>query len=150
MALRVRRKERASWRGTVGAGAGSIGLGSGAFTGPYSLRSRVGDEAHTSPEELIGAANAACFAMSLANLLADAGFEVRDVTADATVTLEETPTGFSVTGILLQVEGDAPGVDADTFARLAEQAKSTCPISRALAGTEITLEARLAETGSAW
>ncbi len=88
MSLKIRRRAQARWSGSVARGAGSIGFGSGAFAGPYSLRSRVGDEAHTSPEELIGAANAACFAMSLANLLDEAGFEVRDVTADATVTLK--------------------------------------------------------------
>jgi osmotically inducible protein OsmC len=127
----------------VEAGSGRISVGSGALDGPYSLRSRVGDEPHTNPEELIGAGHAGCFAMSLANLLAEAGHEARDVTATATVNLEQLESGFSVTRIDLEAVGDVPGIDEATFVRLAEEAKATCPISRALAGTEITLTAHL-------
>ena len=143
MGLRIRRKAEARWRGSVEAGSGRISVGSGALDGPYSLRSRVGDEPHTNPEELIGAGHAGCFAMSLANLLAEAGHEARDVTATATVNLEQLESGFSVTRIDLEAVGDVPGIDEATFVRLAEEAKATCPISRALAGTEITLTAHL-------
>src|SRR5919198_1269470 len=133
MGLRIRRKAEARWRGSVEAGSGRISVGSGALDGPYSLRSRVGDEPHTNPEELIGAGHAGCFAMSLANLLAEAGHEARDVTATATVNLEQLESGFSVTRIDLEAVGDVPGIDEATFVRLAEEAKATCPISRALA-----------------
>jgi osmotically inducible protein OsmC len=144
--IRIRRKAEARWQGTVDDGAGRISTGSGALDGPYSLRSRVGDEPHTNPEELIGAGHAGCFAMSLANLLAEEGHEAIDVAATAAVNLEQLDGGFSVTRIELEAVGDVPGVDEATFARLAEQAKATCPISRALAGTEITLTARLRST----
>jgi lipoyl-dependent peroxiredoxin len=143
MAIKIRRTASARWKGTVDAGRGQIELGSGAFKGAYSLRSRVGDEPKTNPEELIGAGHAGCFAMSLANLLSDAGYPPNNVSATAVVNLEETVGGFSVTRIELTAVGDVPNLDSAEFTRLAEEAKATCPISRALAGTEITLDARL-------
>jgi lipoyl-dependent peroxiredoxin len=141
--LRIRRSATARWRGAVEAGAGEIALGSGAFEGPYSLRSRVGDEPHTSPEELIGGAHAGCFAMSVANLVSKAGFVPEQVSASAHVTLEEVEGRFTVTRIDLVATGLVPNLEPQEFVRLAEEAKATCPISRALAGVEITLDARL-------
>jgi osmotically inducible protein OsmC len=82
--------------------------------------------------------------MSLANLLTESGHPPADLKTSAKVRLEQLETGFAITGIALETVGEVPGVDADTFANLAQQAKDTCPVSRALAGTEITLEARLA------
>jgi lipoyl-dependent peroxiredoxin len=82
--------------------------------------------------------------MSLANLLSDAGHPPDDLQTTARVRLEQLETGFSITRIDLETVGTVPGVDEATFARLAEEAKATCPVSRALAGTDITLEARLA------
>lgn len=144
MGIRVRRRAEASWNGNVERGSGRISLASGALDGPYSLRSRVEDEPHTNPEELIGAGHAACFAMSLANLLDEQGHTPNEVHAVATVQLEELDGGFSITRIELVATGDVPGMDESTFARLADQAKRTCPVSRALSGTEITLTAHLA------
>ena len=119
-------------------------MGSGAYEGPFTLRARVDDvERSTNPEELIGAAHAGCFTMSLANLLSESGHPPADLNTTARVRLEQLDTGFTITKIELQTHGEVPGVDADTFANLAQQAKDTCPVSRALAGTEITLEARL-------
>ena len=147
MSIRVTRSARASWRGTVAEGEGSIGLGSGAYEGPYSLRARVQDvQRATNPEELIGAGEAGCFTMSLANLLTEAGHPPSELRTTARVRLEQLEAGFSITGIHLLTEGDVPGIDHATFAVLAERAKATCPVSRALASTEITLEAQL--TGS--
>ena len=143
--VRVTRTGQASWQGDVADGGGRIGVGSGAYEGPFTLRARVEDmERSTNPEELIGAAHAGCFTMSLANLLSEAGHPPADVRTTATVRLEQLDTGFAITNIRLETVGDVPGVDAETFSRLAQQAKETCPVSRALAGTEITLEARLA------
>lgn len=147
MRLKIRRTSEARWRGDVETGAGTIALGSGAFIGPYSLRSRIGDEPQTNPEELVGAAHAGCFAMSLSNLLSASGFFPREIGATSTVNLEETDTGFSVTEIRLRASGDVPGLDEERFVQLAEEAKRTCPISRALAGTAIRLEAQLVSTG---
>jgi osmotically inducible protein OsmC len=147
MSVRVRmtRTAQASWQGDLSGGGGRIGLGSGAFEGPFTLRARVEDvERATNPEELIGAAQAGCFTMSLANLLSEAGHPPADLQSTARVRLEQLDSGFAITAIALETVGEVPGVDAETFARLARQAKDTCPVSRALAGTEITLEARLA------
>ena len=148
MKLRIRRSATARWRGAVDTGAGQIALGSGAFEGPYSLRSRVGDEPNTNPEELLGGAHAGCFAMSVANLVAKAGHVPEQVSASARVTLEEVEGSFTVTRIELTATGRVPTLLPEEFVRLAEQARATCPISRALAGVEITLDARL-ETATA-
>jgi osmotically inducible protein OsmC len=143
MTFKVRRSAAASWLGAVDAGTGEIVFGSGAFTGPYSLRSRVGDEPHTSPEELIGAGLAGCFAMSVAKAVANAGFSPQRVSAKASVTLERIEGVWALTGIDLVAAGRVPDLEPEEFARLADQAKATCPISRALAGVEITLRAAL-------
>jgi osmotically inducible protein OsmC len=145
MSTRIKRIAEASWQGTVTEGGGRIGLGSGVFEGEFSLRARTEDAADaTNPEELIGAGHAGCFTMALANLLGEEGHPPADLRTTASVRLEQLEGGYTITGIDLHTVGDVPGVDADTFARLAEQAKDTCPVSRALAGTEITLEATLA------
>jgi lipoyl-dependent peroxiredoxin len=146
LGIRVVRSSEASWRGTVPEGGGRIALGSGAFEGPFTLKARVEDvERATNPEELIGAAEAGCYTMSLANLLSEAGHPPDDLQTTAKVRLEQLETGFSITRIDLETVGVVPDVDETTFKRLAEEAKATCPVSRALAGTEITLEARLAD-----
>ena len=125
-------------------GSGRITLGSGAFDGPYSLRARVEDgERAANPEELLGAAEAACYTMSLANLLGEAGHPARDLRTTARVTLAQDEAGFSVTSIELRTAGDVPGIDPAAFAELAAQAKD-CTISRALTGTQITVEASIA------
>ncbi len=145
MSVRVTRTAQASWQGDLDDGGGRIGLGSGAYEGPFTLRARVEDvERSTNPEELIGAAHAGCFTMSLANLLSESGHPPADLQTTARVRLEQLDTGFAITRIELRTTGDVPDVDAETFGRLAQQAKDTCPVSRALAGTEISLEARLA------
>jgi lipoyl-dependent peroxiredoxin len=145
VSIRVVRRSEASWQGTVPDGGGRIALGSGAFEGPFTLRARVEDvEKATNPEELIGAAEAGCYTMSLANLLSAQGHPPDDLRTTAKVTLQQLESGFSITKIELTTVGEVPGVDAARFAELAEQAKATCPVSRALAGTEITLEATLA------
>jgi osmotically inducible protein OsmC len=123
-------------------GGGRIALGSGAYEGSFTLRARVEDvERETNPEELIAAAQAGCFTMSLANLLSEQGTPPRDLRTTARVRLEQKEEGFRITRIAVKTVGDVPGVDAERFVALAEQAKATCPVSLALAGTEITLEA---------
>jgi lipoyl-dependent peroxiredoxin len=147
LTFRVVRTAQASWQGTVPEGGGRIGLGSGAFEGPFTLRARVEDvEQATNPEELIGAGEAGCFTMSLASLLSEAGHSPADLRTTARVQLEQLDTGgFQISRIQLRTVGEVPGIDAATFASMAEQAKATCPVSRALAGTEITVEATLSE-----
>jgi lipoyl-dependent peroxiredoxin len=143
MTFKVRRSATAKWLGAVEAGTGEIAFGSGAFTGPYSLRSRVGDEPHTSPEELIGAGLAGCFAMSVASAVAKAGYAPERVSAKASVTLERIEGAWTLTGIELVAAGRVPDLEPEEFLRLAHHAKETCPVSRALAGVEITLDAAL-------
>ena len=144
MGVKIVRNAQASWSGTVPDGGGRIALGSGAFEGPFTLRARVEDgQKGANPEELIGLGNAACFTMSLADLLSTEGHPPDDLQTDARVHLEQTDTGWSITLIELHTTGTVEGVDAATFERLAEQAKATCPVSRALAGTQITLVAEL-------
>jgi osmotically inducible protein OsmC len=148
MSFRVIRESEASWQGTVPEGGGRIALGSGAFEGPFSLKARVEDVQNaTNPEELVGAAEAGCFTMSLANLLNEAGHPPRDLRTTARVRLEQRDSGFTLTQIELRTVGDVPGIDSERFSELAERAKATCPVSRALAGTEIVLEARLDGAG---
>jgi len=144
LSFRVTRSAQANWRGTVSEGTGRITLGSGAFDGPYSLRSRVEENERTAnPEELLGAAEAACFTMSLANLLGEAGHPAQDLSTTARVTLAQEGAAFNITRIELRTVGDVPGVDQALFKDLAERAKD-CTVARALTGTEITLEASLA------
>ena len=149
MSIRVTRSAQASWQGTVPDGGGRIALGSGAFEGPFTLKARVEDvERSTNPEELIGAAEAGCFTMSLASLLSEAGHPPDDLRTTARVRLEQQDSGgFAITQVALETVGDVPGVDAARFTELAEQAKATCPVSRALAGTQVTLQARLEGSG---
>jgi lipoyl-dependent peroxiredoxin len=144
LSVRVSRHAEASWQGTVPDGGGQIALGSGAFQGVFTLRNRVEDEVKgTNPEELIAAAEAGCFTMSLANLLEEAGSPPKDLQTTARVRLEQKEEGFRITRIAISTVGDVPGFNAQRFAELAEQAKATCPVSLALAGTEIIVEARL-------
>ena len=144
MSVRVTRRSEASWQGTVPEGGGRIALGSGAFEGPFTLKARVESvERATNPEELIGAAEAGCFTMSLANELSEAGHPPDDLRTTAEVRLEQLEGGFSITSIRLTTVGVVPGIDAATFARMATEAEQNCPVSQALAGTEITVEARL-------
>jgi osmotically inducible protein OsmC len=145
VSFRVIRSAEARWQGTLTEGSGRITLGSGAFDGPYSLRARVDEGGSAAnPEELLGAAEAACFTMSLANLLGEAGHPARDLRTTARVTLAQVGSRFNITRIELRTVGDVPGVDQASFQDLAEQAKD-CTVSRVLTGTEITLEASIAD-----
>ena len=144
LSFRIVRSAQASWQGSVPEGGGRISLGSGAFDGPYSLRARVEEgERAANPEELLGAAEAACFTMSLASLLGEAGHPARDLRTTARVTLAQVGAGFDITRIELRTVGDVPGVDQAAFRDLAVRAKN-CTVGRALASTEITLEASVA------
>jgi lipoyl-dependent peroxiredoxin len=145
VAFRIIRTADASWRGTVDSGGGRLAVGSGALDSPFTLKARVEEgQKSPNPEELIGAAQAGCFTMSLANLLGEKGHPPSDLQTTARVRLEQLDAGFSITRIELKTVGAVPGMDAEEFSRLAERAKATCPVSRVLTGTEITLEASLA------
>jgi lipoyl-dependent peroxiredoxin len=135
------RESSAIWEGSSREGKGSMRLASGAYEGPFSWASRFKDNPGTNPEELLGAAHAGCFSMSLASRLTKAGHTPTRITTTAKVHLGEGP---KITLIELSTVGDVPGIDEKSFAELAEQAKISCPVSQALAAVEITLTARLA------
>ncbi|MBS3736349.1 MAG: OsmC family protein [Candidatus Bipolaricaulota bacterium] len=137
------RKAEAVWRGKLKDGNGTVSLGSGLFESSYSFRSRFEEGAGTNPEELIGAAHAGCFSMALANILEEEGYSPREISTAANVNLDEVEGDFTITGIALSTEGSVPDIDDESFEKLAKAAKENCPVSKALAGTEITLEATL-------
>ena len=133
----------AEWSGGLKDGKGSMMLGSGAFEGPFSFKSRMEEGTGTNPEELLGAAHAGCFSMQFSAMLEHAGFPPERVHTRAKVYFVPDGPGFSINKIELTTEGTVPGIDADKFQELAQAAKSACPVSKALAGTEITLNAKL-------
>ena len=118
-------------------------LGSGAFEGSYSFVSRFGDGPGSNPEELIGAAHAGCFSMALSHMLSEAGHIPDVVHTTAKVHIDKVGDGFKITSIELVTQGKVPGIDEETFREKAEAAKEGCPVSKALAGTEIKLQAEL-------
>jgi osmotically inducible protein OsmC len=138
------RKAEAVWKGNLQDGEGTMAFGSGAFEGAYSFTSRFEEGTGTNPEELIGAAHAGCFSMALSNGLSQAGHVPNSVKTEARVKLEPVEGGFGITGIELSTVAEVPGIDEEEFRRQAEAAKEGCPVSQALSGVEITLEARLA------
>jgi osmotically inducible protein OsmC len=133
------RTSSARWQGTLKEGAGTMALGSGAFSGPYSFVSRFEDGPGTNPEELIAAAHAGCFSMALSNKLSQAGYPPNAVDTTAAVHLEKG----AIAQIDLTTRGDVPGIDASEFEKIAEDAKATCPVSQALSAVKITLDAAL-------
>ena len=137
------RSSEAEWAGNLTEGKGSIKLGSGAFEGKYDWGSRSGDAPGTNPEELIGAAHAGCFTMALSAQLGNAGFTPTRLHTTAKVHLIKNETGFVIPKIELELEGEVPGMDAAMFDQHAHTAKANCPVSKALAGTEITLSVKL-------
>ncbi|MCM2254759.1 MAG: OsmC family protein [Vicinamibacteria bacterium] len=138
------RTAKAKWEGaTVQGGKGTMTLGSGAFSGPYSFQSRFEDGAGTNPEELIGAAHAGCYSMALTGTLAKSGMTVEWIATEAKVHLMKLEAGFTITSIELHTEAKVPGADAKRFGELAELAKLACPVSRALGGVKIELFAKL-------
>ncbi len=139
------RKAEALWEGNLKKGKGSVKLGSGAFEGSYSFASRFEQGPGTNPEELIGAAHAGCFSMALSMILETAGYVPERIHTTARVHIEKVGEGFKITAIELETEGRVPGIDEKTFQEKAEAAKKGCPVSVALAGTEIRLKASLAK-----
>ena len=143
------RTARTAWNGTLEAGSGQVELSS-SKVGTYevSFPKRAADEAGgtTSPEELIAAAHSACFAMQLSADIAAAGGTPQslEVTADVSLGPDEAAGGFKLTGIALKVVGEVEGLDAAGFQKAADAAKAGCPVSKALAAVDITLDASLA------
>lgn len=141
------RTAHTAWKGTLEQGSGQVELAS-SHVGTYevSFPKRAAEDAGgtTSPEELIAAAHSSCYAMQLSGVIARAGGTPQSLDVRADVTLGPDPAGgFRLTGITLTVRGTAAGLDADGFVKAAEDAKATCPVSKALTGVPISLDAAL-------
>ena len=136
------RKAQAEWKGDLKGGGGMMSIG-GRFEQPYTFSSRFEEGKGSNPEELLAAAHAGCFSMALSNGLAEAGHIPTRVITTANVSLETTDVGPTITTIALVCPAEVPGIDEAKFQEIAEATKSGCPVSRALAGPEITLQATL-------
>jgi osmotically inducible protein OsmC len=135
------RTAKAVWRGGLKDGRGTASFTG--FEGSYSFPSRFEEGEGTNPEEMIGAAFAACFSMALSANLGGAGYTPDEVRTEARVHLEKGSEGFSLTRIDLVTEARVPGIDDAAFQEQASKAKAGCPIARALAVSDVRLEARL-------
>ncbi len=139
------RKAEAAWHGTFRDGEGKMRLGSGTFEGAYSYHTRMEEGPGTNPEELLGAAHAGCFSMSLARRLSAEGYSPESIHTEARVRFGRSGEGYAISRIDLRTEAEVPGVDENLFLEKAEAAKRDCAVSKALAGVEIGLEAKLVE-----
>ena len=139
------RKATAVWHGTGRAGDGHLTSESGVLAEtPYSFKTRFENEKGTNPEELIAAAHAGCFTMSLAFVLQGAGLTPTELSTEAAVTLEAEGKGFRISRSALTLRGKVPNLDEATFARFAADAEKSCPVSKVLNAT-ITLDAKLTQ-----
>lgn len=137
------RKARAVWRGTGKEGDGDLTTDSGVLSQtPYSFKTRFENQKGANPEELIAAAHAGCFTMALAFQLQGEGYTPTELTTEAAVTLEQDGPGFKISKSALTLTAEVPGLDQETFDRLAGVAEKNCPVSRVL-NAEITLQATL-------
>lgn len=143
--MTIRKNGSAHWAGGLKGGKGKISTESGALSAhPYGFNTRFEGVKGTNPEELIGAAHAACFTMALSKILGDSGLTATSLDTKAIVSLDKVGEGFGITGIELSLRGSVPGTDEATFKDLANKAKEGCPVSKALAAVPITLNVTFA------
>jgi osmotically inducible protein OsmC len=139
----MKRKASAVWKGGLKDGRGMISTDSGVLSDTqYSFSTRFEEGTGTNPEELIAAAHAGCFSMALSGQLGNAGMTAENINTKATVTLEKTDAGFTITAVHLDVTARIPGADRQAFETAANNAKAGCPVSRLLKA-QITMEATL-------
>ncbi len=139
----MKRKGSARWQGGLRDGRGTVSTASGVLADTqYSFSTRFEEGAGTNPEELIAAAHAGCFSMALSKQLEDAGLKADEINTTATVSLEKTDAGFTITRVHLDVTARIPDGDQSKFETAAANAKAGCPVSRVL-NAEITMDARL-------
>jgi lipoyl-dependent peroxiredoxin len=135
----------ARWQRNLVKGKGTYRLKTSGYEGSLSFTSRFEDDKNaSSPEELIGAAHASCFSMALAHALDQKGFKPEKIETEAEVTLGKSEGSFSITGILLRTKCSVAGIEKEKFLQIAMDAKENCPVSKALKGINIALEAQLA------
>lgn len=137
------RKANAIWKGSIGDGQGKMAFESGAFEGAYSVPSRFEEGEGTNPEELIAAAHAGCYSMALSAELTSAGHPPDEINTSASVHINKLEEGWRITLIELSTKAQVPGIEQEEFLEHAQTAKVNCPVSQALSGPEITLEAKL-------
>jgi osmotically inducible protein OsmC len=137
------RTSEAVWTGDLQTGKGTIKIGSGAWEGPYSFKSRFEDGAGTNPEELMAAAHAGCYSMALSSALTKNGTPPERVETKAKVDLRKEEAGFRIAAIHLTTKAAVPKIDNAKFQEIAEAAKKNCPVSKVLAAAEISLDAKL-------
>lgn len=140
----MKRTGSAIWNGGLKDGQGTISTESGVLDGvSYSFSRRFGEEKGTNPEELIGAAHAACYSMALSMILGQNGMDPEEIATRAEVSIEQVEGGFAINRIHLHTRARIPGADPAAFNRCADEAKAGCPVSKLLTGAEITLDAAL-------
>ncbi|MGH9177820.1 MAG: OsmC family peroxiredoxin [Acidimicrobiales bacterium] len=138
------RTSDAQWNGPLKSGNGTMRFGGGAWEGPFTFDTRfVNEEGATNPEELIAAAFAGCYSMALAGDLGAAGHEPTAIRSSASVHLDKSDTGFTITSIDLRTEAEVPGIEEDEFQGIADGTKRNCPVARLLTGAAVSLEAKL-------
>lgn len=134
----------AVWNGSIAKGSGTMAFGSGAYEGPFSVGSRFKQDPGTNPEELIAAAHAGCFSMALSGILTRAGSPPEKIETSAKVHIDQVEGGWEISKIELTTRVAVAGMDEATFMGHAAAAKGGCPVSKALASVEISLDAALA------
>jgi osmotically inducible protein OsmC len=138
------RSANATWKGNLKEGKGIVSSESGLINNAdYNFAKRFENEKGTNPEELLGAAHAACYSMALANAISSEGYTVKSITTNDKVHLEKTEGGFSITKIEINCEAEISGIDNATFLKFAEDIKKGCPVSKALTGVQFILNAKL-------
>ena len=137
------RKSNAEWKGDLQNGSGTITVGADKFSQDYTFSSRFEQGSGTNPEELIAAAHAGCYSMALAHALEEKGSVPESVRTEASVDIEKSGDGFSITTIILKTQVKASGIEEQAFQETAAEARDNCPVSQALRGAEIKLEACL-------
>ncbi len=139
----MKRKASAVWKGGLRDGKGTISSDSGVLSDTqYSFSTRFEQGTGTNPEELIAAAHAGCFSMALSGQLGDAGMTAESIHTTASVTLDTTEAGFTITAVHLEVTAKIPGADQQAFETAANNAKAGCPVSKVL-NAKITMDAKL-------
>lgn len=142
----MKRTGSAVWKGGIKSGGGTVSTESGVLDAvEYGFNKRFGDEPGTNPEELIGAAHASCFSMALSGALESRGITAERIETSVEVTIGPIEGGFEISGAHLTVRATIPGADAGKFAEAADEAKSGCPVSKALGAIEITMDAALTD-----
>lgn len=141
--MTIRKYGSAHWEGSLQEGKGTVSTESGALTKqPYGFNTRFEDKAGTNPEELVGAAHAACFSMALSMLLGQSGYTPKSIETKAEVSLDKKQGGYAITKVALSSQIELPGIEKSAFDEIIQQAKAGCPVSQLL-NTEITLDYQL-------